>query len=1082
MISLSEKIIQKLCGKTYAQRGKNYFKKGNVLDYIIEEDDVIYGRVLGTHRQTYDITIDIEDFSSYFSECSCPVGYNCKHTAAILYAVLEEQSSQNFAIDEEKNIKPIDSWISAFQKYNPQTSSSSISEIRARLYFELKSSLDKILDLHIYEQRLGKSSWGKIINRDKTSWRNLWPGNFNSIESQIVELVAQKNNLFSPESIFKNEEGFLILKLLITTGRCFWQSHTSSEPIRFAKTHSLELHWEENNGQFQLHHNLPLNQKNLILLPTLPLCVIDTDTKECHIYSSHLDSDTVIALTNMPILTQMEARELQSHLRTLPITFPLPLDHEHTRTIETSPVPILTLLGASLSTFQEKIHPVATLEYRYDSERISSEEKNPVIHVSSDDEYIEIIRNLQEEKNAASVLSETLSKNNTEHNFSLYHFSPSLPPSVSALLWHEFIYDILPTLKNQGWEVHIDDSFPLKFSHSSNFNGHVQHGLDWFSVGLDVVIDGHTVPLLPILHSWLKNQNNSTSAPLLVEVKENHWLTFSEESLAPITNVLIELYDNESQLSPDGELTLPKSRSLSLLTLQKNLSEDQKETLWKGDKEIKKLAHKLKDFSGIKEVAPPKRLQATLRDYQQKGLNWLQFLTDFGFSGILADDMGLGKTLQTIAHLAKLKERRKLSRCALIVAPTSLLGNWMGELRRFAPHLNSHCHYGSQRHEETSDILQYNIIVTSYSILTRDIEVLSPIDFNIVVLDEAQYIKNPNAQISQSVRLLKSDSKLCLTGTPLENHLGELWSQFDFLMHGFLGSQSSFKKLFRNPIEQHNNHARQQELNHRIKPFLLRRTKNNVVKELPPKTEIVHKIALPPAQRKLYESIRITMEKKIRDLMEKKGLARSHIEILDALLKMRQACCHPQLLSIPSAKKQKKSAKLTFLMEILPEMISEGRKILIFSQFTSMLDHIAKELEKSKIDYTMLTGKTRKRDKVIQSFQTEVIPVFLISLKAGGVGLNLTEADTVIHFDPWWNPAAEAQATDRAHRIGQDKPVFVYKLIAEDTIEEKILSLQERKQAIADAVYESNNNKTTSISSEELLNLLTDSPLEPSAD
>jgi SNF2 family DNA or RNA helicase len=309
------------------------------------------------------------------------------------------------------------------------------------------------------------------------------------------------------------------------------------------------------------------------------------------------------------------------------------------------------------------------------------------------------------------------------------------------------------------------------------------------------------------------------------------------------------------------------------------------------------------------------------------------------------------------------------------------------------------------------------------------------------------------------VRRIKSRHRLCLTGTPMENHLGELWAQFDFLMPGFLGDNATFKRLYRTPIEMHGDHEQRLRLSRRVAPFMLRRTKQDVATELPPKTEMIRSVPLYPKQAALYESIRLTMEQKVRDAIAQKGLSRSHITILDALLKLRQTCCDPRTLSLKEAQKVKESAKLDLLMDILPEQLEEGRRILVFSQFTRMIALIENELNTAKISYAKLTGQTKKRDEAIDLFKSGAVNVFLISLKAGGVGLNLTEADTVIIYDPWWNPAAESQAADRAHRIGQDKPVFVYKLITENTVEEKIIAMQERKRALAEGIYKAGENE-----------------------
>jgi SNF2 family DNA or RNA helicase len=306
----------------------------------------------------------------------------------------------------------------------------------------------------------------------------------------------------------------------------------------------------------------------------------------------------------------------------------------------------------------------------------------------------------------------------------------------------------------------------------------------------------------------------------------------------------------------------------------------------------------------------------------------------------------------------------------------------------------------------------------------------------------------------------------------MENHLGEIWSMYHFLMPGYLGTQQKFNNLFRNPIEKHADDTRGQVLRSRIEPFLLRRTKDIVADELPEKTEMIRTVTLSGKQRDLYETVRVAMDKKVRDEIKKKGLARSHIMILDALLKLRQVCCDPQLVKLEKARSVKESAKLDLLLGMVAEMVEEGRKILIFSQFTSMLTIIEKNLKKLKIKHSKLTGQTRKRAEAIEAFQQGDAKVFLISLKAGGVGLNLTAADVVIHYDPWWNPAVERQATDRAHRIGQDKPVFVYKLITEETVEEKIIKMQEKKQALADALYAKKGKAGASFDQNDLIDLL----------
>ncbi len=417
--------------------------------------------------------------------------------------------------------------------------------------------------------------------------------------------------------------------------------------------------------------------------------------------------------------------------------------------------------------------------------------------------------------------------------------------------------------------------------------------------------------------------------------------------------------------------------------------------------------------------------------------------------------MGLGKTLQTLTHILRLKNAGSDSP-TLIVAPTSVVPNWFAEAKKFTPSLKAIILHGPQRRKLFSHIPHADLVLTSFALIQRDVAELKKHSFKLIVLDEAQHIKNPSAKVSQAACELQSEQRLCLSGTPVENNLGELWSLFRFLMPGFLGPLERFRRNFQNPIEKDNDEERRDFLRARLGPLILRRTKDQVATELPPKTILVHPVDLNSAQRDLYETVRATMDEKVRDAIKARGLEQSQFAILDALLKLRQICCHPQLLKLSSdeARKAKRSAKLDYLFELLDTLFAEGRRVLLFSQFTSMLSMIETELGIRRISYLKLTGESKDRGQLVERFQNENIPIFLISLKAGGTGLNLTAADTVIHFDPWWNPAAENQATDRAYRIGQDKPVFVHKLICAGTVEDRIHQLQQKKSLLADSLLD----------------------------
>jgi len=556
---------------------------------------------------------------------------------------------------------------------------------------------------------------------------------------------------------------------------------------------------------------------------------------------------------------------------------------------------------------------------------------------------------------------------------------------------------------------------------------------------------------------------------VLIRIEDGRWLPVTLERIERIANTLVELLDRTA-LNKQQALSLPVAQASRLAQLSIALDGT---ALRSNERSLLTLVEDLSNFQGIAPLPAPQGFQASLRAYQQEGLGWLQFLRHYRLGGILADDMGLGKTVQTIAHLLLEKQAGRLFRPALIVAPVSVLGNWQNELRRFAPQLRTLTLHGPRRKALFAEIGRADVLITGYPLLAIDAEILCAREFSFAILDEAQTIKNPRAKVSQVARALRAEHRLCLTGTPMENHLGELWSLFDFLQPGLLGQEKQFQRHYRTPIEKHRNQQRREALVRRIGPFVLRRTKDQVARELPPKTQIIEALVLEERQRDFYDGIRLAMHQRVLEVIQEQGLARSRITVLDALLRLRQACCDPRLIDAggrgasPPAE-EIPSAKMDWLRTVLPELVAEGRRILLFSQFTSMLALIEDSVKQLGISYCLLTGATRERTEVIQRFQAGEAPLFLISLKAGGTGLNLTAADTVIHYDPWWNPAAEGQATDRAHRIGQDKPVFVYKLIAQGTVEEKILQLQADKHDLANQLYSQKNASPAQMSASDL--------------
>jgi superfamily II DNA or RNA helicase len=623
----------------------------------------------------------------------------------------------------------------------------------------------------------------------------------------------------------------------------------------------------------------------------------------------------------------------------------------------------------------------------------------------------------------------------------------------AAEAWQSFVAERLPALQALGWRNQIDKDFGPRLVESVGLCdmkvADAPYGAPQgaFSLDFGIEIDGARHPLLPILMRL--HERGGMAAARIVDgevvtsLDDGRILKLPADRVARLLAVIDDLIESASRTTGDT-MVLDEAAAPSVLDL-----EDLVTTRWQDGAMIVERVARFRAVAEIPEAPVPAGFTATLRPYQQHGVNWLQHLRENGLGGLLADDMGLGKTAQTIAHIAIEHEGGRLDRPALVVVPTSLVPNWTAELARFAPHLRVVVLHGLDRHERRRDLTGVHVVITTYTVLARDIEDMVKLAWHMVVLDEAQAIKSPTAKATHAVCRLETRHRLCLSGTPIENNLGELWSQFAFLMPGLLGQRKSFNRRFRTPIEKDGDPVRRRQLAARIRPFILRRSKSAVATELPPKHTILRRITLAPDQRELYETIRATMHERVSQGIAARGVAQSHVLVLDALLKLRQVCCDPRLVKLPSARLTGTSSKLDDLLEMMAEMIAEGRRILLFSQFTSMLDLVKPALAAAGIPFVELRGDTANRAEPVRAFEAGEVPLFLISLKAGGRGLNLTSADTVIHYDPWWNPAVEDQASDRAHRIGQTRSVFVYKLIAADTVEERIVELQERKAALA---------------------------------
>jgi superfamily II DNA or RNA helicase len=890
----------------------------------------------------------------------------------------------------------------------------------------------------------------------------------------------------------KGKIGAILLQMLLEHEKLLWANSWSDMsngllyPLQYGPVRNANLVWRDEGRTARLGWQVEpaagvthsgADQIDY-MLPTDPPWYIDNLScgalalNRGGVDISLVDLQALVA--QAPLLTGNDKRRVSQLLLAHGLQQLMPLPQPLTQRMrdDVKPQPYLLLDSVMLADGAgQRWHDVAVLSYDYDGERVSFDPAQRVVRQKGDVTEV-ISRNAELEAQALTVLTGMGFKKPA--TAPLNGITGGLQLESQAH-WLRFAENDLDALSDLGWHVQKSNKYRYDVVAVEDWYADIDEpaeaGNAWFELELGIVVNQKRVPLLPVLVQLIRSAPadfdpdvlafHADVDQMLATLPDGVRVALPWGRLKPILATLGELYFSEKIKAKVRLSTLDAGR---LEELARGT-----ELRWTGGEQLRETGRKLSQFGSVQKVAPPVGLQATLRDYQADGLAWMQFLREYNLAGILADDMGLGKTVQTLAHILVEKEAGRLTSPALVIAPTSLMANWQDEAAKFTPGLRVLLLQGKERLDQFVKIDEVDLVLTTYALLPRDEEMLREHSYHLVILDESHYIKNNRSKAAQSAGLLQARHRLCLTGTPLENHLGELWSQFHFLLPGLLGDEKTFNSHFRHPIERQDDPLRRALLNRRIKPFLLRRTKDNVAKELPLKTEVVRRIEISGPQRDLYETVRLAMDRKVRDEIDKKGVARSQIVILEALLKLRQVCCDPRLVkALPTKKQGSGSAKLIDLMQMVDDLLDEGRKILVFSQFTSMLELIEAELDARRIPYALLTGDTKDRAAQVAAFQQGAVPIFLISLKAGGVGLNLTAADTVIHYDPWWNPAAENQATDRAWRIGQDKPVFVYKLIAKGTLEEKIQLLQQKKSDLANSILSEGESHKMALTQEDL--------------
>ncbi len=1058
------------------------------------ENDQITALVQGSARRPYHVWVDLRAStrtarSRLVAECSCPVGQACKHLAAVMAQGLDlVQASPPLELPAAPLTllqPPRMELLQALSRWHARHSAANDSAPPAGptrgVCYDLSVFQHRLV---VYVQRIKRAADG-TVKREKLL--SLGPDLFLAPAGYLTQDdIAVLSQLWLLQHHHDNRDRIDVVALLqqiIATGRAFIADATAPVPARWAQPRAGTLHWRasEYNGRLRAMPSLQVEGGGDGSVHGRSACYLDSSNGEVGALQLAMAAEDAGAFLELPGVFPEESALVSQTLQQIDPALPHPATDGALPVLEAQPlVPVLRL--HSVEHRPQWLRKSDASEWR-DFATATFEYGDVTRHLDDPSVFV------QDALGQLSLLARDAAEEHLRERelqaAGLYRDPRpvvSLPGTGPQFLarggdWALFLRNEVPQLRAQGWRVEPDATFRHQVTEVDAITLDVQADRDvpgWFEIGLDIEVEGQTLALAPLLQQVLNtdprwSRGSVSTIPddelVLLPATGPRRLALRAARLKPLIALLGDLFSRRG-----GALRVPLHDHARLRTLQNSAALQLKDNAI-----ARSVAQRLLDGPAMATAQPPAGLQATLRHYQIEGLSWLQHLGQHRLGGVLADDMGLGKTLQTLAHIQLEKEARRLRQPVLVVVPTSLLHNWQAEAERFTPDLRVLVLHGPSRAESFAHIPRHDLVLTTYALLWRDEEVLREQTWHLLVLDEAQQAKNPRSRAAMALRSLKANHRLCLTGTPLENHLGELWTQFDFLLPGLLGTEKAFNQQWRHPIERNADTQRAQWLAQRMRPFMLRRRKDEVAAELPAKTLITRSVVMEGTQRDMYETVRATMEEKVRQAVSAQGLARSHIVVLDALLKLRQVCCDPRLLPGTRAGATA-SAKLELLREMLPEMVEEGRRILLFSQFTGMLDLLGQLLDELGLGYVMLTGQTRDRQTPVQRFMQGEVPIFLISLKAGGVGLNLTRADTVIHFDPWWNPAAENQATDRAHRIGQDQPVFVYKLIAAGSIEERIAEMQERKAALADTILDGGGSTGPRFSDEDLEALLAPLP------
>jgi non-specific serine/threonine protein kinase len=1065
-----------LANQEIYQRGMEYYRDGRVR--LLQADDgIIIARVRGS--RIYSVAVH-RNGAGFSTSCTCPYGFTCKHIIATLLQARDHFNQQAVAPPKPAPLKMTQPFSAAEEEAGAETELP-VGDWRKLLNAIHKSDASRSHAAYGSERspwgvyftlQLGRSSWTLVPYRARRrkdgTYGMAYPTSMREQPYYRVS-ISQKERLAlmlldstdqadsypyqylqrnAHQLAYGNRHGMLF-DLLRDSEIYLAEDAERKTPLRFRpEIARFEIGLQENDGNLQLQPTLlmanellPFGQETHILTSD-PIWILrghEIFKLEHAVDAAFAMDGKDHALANEPAHPFIQF--LQTFRRQQPITIPQAELSDFFASLAPAPqvlsffalpnrdrLPLLDRFETKRLYLEEHIEILKVrLKFVYGNREIESEpptdflESHPgrsdlLVHSGEGLNFFRVTRDRENEKQAqAQLLASGM------RQLSTGEFLVRESEAVDWLLFE------LPKLIEQGFEVIGEEHLKrhkvrrgqpkLKVSVNSE--------IDWFDLQLAVDFGG-------ILLSLKELRKAMAHHTRYVKLHDGSTALLPEDWLAEFAHLF--------NLGEANDERIKVSRHH--ITLIDTLYEAA--TAKEADAAYHENLRRLRDFGGIQEVAAPEKFRGELRPYQKQGLNWFYFLQEFRFGGCLADDMGLGKTIQALSLLQN-EKMRGVTAPSLIVAPTSVLFNWEKEIQRFTPDLRFLTHAGLER-RRLKQFENCDVVLTSYGVMRRDIEFLKDAEFHYVILDESQKIKNPLSQTAKAARLLRANHRLVLTGTPVENNTQELWSQFAFLNPGLLGSMNYFKGAFTRPIEKERDEGTAQLLRKMIFPFILRRTKNEVAKELPPKVENLYYCAMSDEQQKNYKLWRDYYRAHVMQQIETNGLQKSRMYVLEGLTKLRQICCHPRLIE---KKYHHDAGKFEALKEILENILAENHKVLVFSQFVRMLRIMCEHLDQQKIPYAYLDGHTKDREQPVQQFQNDpATRVFLISLRAGGFGLNLTAADYVILYDPWWNPAVEVQAIDRTHRIGQDKQVFAYKLITRDSVEEKILQLQERKKAL----------------------------------